>query len=59
MKRFDDIYELEYEQSVGANKSKSTLKGSVAKWFDEKGYFLEDKFEADLVKATQSTKKEK
>ena len=59
MKRFDDLYELELEQVVGKSKTTASLKGSVAKWFDEKGYFLEDRFYTELGKAHAQLKNSK
>lgn len=50
MKRFDDEYQLILEHSVkgGGAKSMESFEHSVAKWFDEKGYFLEKRFEDDV-----------
>ena len=50
MKRFDDIYQLYVEAKTekGGAKTEEKLEQSVAQWFDEKGYFLEGKFEDEL-----------
>ena len=51
MKRFDDVYQLFIEQSVSGSKpgkSEEKLENSVSKWFDEKGFFLEKRFEDDV-----------
>lgn len=49
MQRFDDLYELFIEQKTdNGGKSEEKMISSVSKWFDEKGYFLEGKFEDDV-----------
>lgn len=50
MNRFDDIYKLCLEVSTKDGDAKSTevLENTVAKWFDEKGYFLERRFEEEV-----------
>lgn len=51
MKRYDDVYELSVDVvSEKGLKASDKLSGSVAKWFDEKGYFLYDNFEGELKK---------
>lgn len=56
LKRFDDIYELqlEYAAGGGAKTTEATLKKSVAKWFDENGVLLSDKFESEVTKLHNS-----
>lgn len=50
MKRFDDTYQLYLEASTrgGKGKSSEVLENTVARWFDEKGYFLEKRFEDEV-----------
>ncbi|OTF78846.1 signal peptidase complex subunit 2-like protein [Euroglyphus maynei] len=51
MKRFDDQYQLLIELKTnknGGQPCESKLEGSIGKWVDDEGYFLERKFEDDL-----------
>lgn len=58
MKRFDDQYQLILEQSnKGKAKTEVKLEDSVAKWFDEEGYFLEQRFEDELKRLNKDLNK--
>lgn len=50
MKRFDDQYQLLFEIKDQGEKREEKLESSVANWFDEEGYFLDDRFENDIEK---------
>lgn len=58
MKRFDDIYSLCLETS-GKSSDERTLTESAAKWFDDNGVFLNEKFESDVRKLHESLKEKK
>ncbi len=61
LKRFDDLYELQFEHSPSKNAKtvEATLAKSVAEFFDENGTLLVDRFEKEVRKLHDSLLKEK
>lgn len=61
MKRFDDLYTLYVEYSIKGKglKQEGKIENTVAKWFDDEGYFLEKRFETDLKNMFSNLQKHK